>query len=119
MQEYNDGIILFSAISIYVSPLTSVLRSNECQQALLTFHLQISVLSNTQCVEYGKVKIILIAKSPIKGYKVVDQSEQGKDPNNNDHRHLFRVLSLFAHYIVIPFQSIHAFLGQKSNFMQM
>ncbi|KRZ96174.1 hypothetical protein T08_13413 [Trichinella sp. T8] len=54
MQEYNDGIILFSAISIYVSPLTSVLRSNECQQALFTFHLQISVLSNTQCVEYGK-----------------------------------------------------------------
>ncbi|KRX39442.1 hypothetical protein T05_10630 [Trichinella murrelli] len=99
MQEYNDGIILFSAISIYVSPLTSVLRSNECQQALFTFHLQISVLSNTQCVEYGKVKIILIAKSPIKGYKVVDQSEQGKDPNNNDHRHLIV-------YILTEFQNI-------------
>ncbi|KRX61458.1 hypothetical protein T09_3570 [Trichinella sp. T9] len=70
MQEYNDSIILFSAISIYVSPLTSVLRSNECQQALFTFHF------------------IIIAKSPIKGYKVVYQSEQGKDPNNNDHKHL-------------------------------
>ncbi|KRY20613.1 hypothetical protein T12_5605 [Trichinella patagoniensis] len=28
------------------------------------------------------MKIILIAKSPIKGYKVADKSEQGKDPNN-------------------------------------
>ncbi|KRY20624.1 hypothetical protein T12_8906 [Trichinella patagoniensis] len=28
------------------------------------------------------MKIILIAKSPIKGYNVADQSEQGKDPNN-------------------------------------
>ncbi|KRX16956.1 hypothetical protein T07_8901 [Trichinella nelsoni] len=92
------GVYGTSAISIYVSPFTSVLRSIECQHAF-TFHLQISVLPNTQYVEYGKVKIflqysvkmqfkikimkiILIAKSPIKCYKVADQSEQDKNPNN-------------------------------------
>ncbi|XP_003380773.1 conserved hypothetical protein, partial [Trichinella spiralis] len=34
------------------------------------------------------MKIILIAKSPRKGYKIADQSEQDESPHNNDHRHL-------------------------------
>ncbi|KRY36621.1 hypothetical protein T01_12765 [Trichinella spiralis] len=85
------GIILFSAIRIYVSPLTSVLRSIECQHAF-AFHLQISIHSVKMQFKIKIMKIILIAKSPRKGYKIADQSEQGKSPNNNDHRHLFHVV---------------------------
>ncbi|KRZ47800.1 hypothetical protein T02_228 [Trichinella nativa] len=93
MQEYNDGIILFSAISIYVSPLTSVLRSNECQQALFTFHLQISIY--TYC------------KSLIKGYNI--QSEQGKDPNNT---HTFR----YKRVEYVQFLNLHLLVAlNRSN----
>ncbi|KRY36603.1 hypothetical protein T01_7620 [Trichinella spiralis] len=88
-KEGEKGIILFSSIRIYVSPLTSVLRSIECQHAF-AFHLQISIHSVKMQFKIKIMKIILIAKSPRKGYKIADQSEQGESPNNNDHRHLIR-----------------------------